>query len=167
MLCFERRLPSDTPADLEMAFTFEQRERSRLRFPLPDGREAAFLIERGAPLVEGERLGTAEGLVLAIQAKPELLMEVRTSDPLTLVRAAYHLGNRHVRLEIGAHWLRLPPDYVLRDMLMRLGVEVFEVTAPYQPESGAYGGGHHHSHSHHEGDEFHSKPRLHHFGGSQ
>lgn len=162
MLLFEQRLPPDTPAKLEMAFIFEERERSQLRFTLPDGREAAFRIERGAPLSEGDRLGTAEGLVLAVRAKPEPLMEVRTRDPHTLARAAYHLGNRHVRLEVGEYWLRLPPDYVLRDMLARLGVEVLDVTVPYQPEAGAYGGGHHHSH--HGEDEFHSKPRLHHFG---
>jgi urease accessory protein len=165
MLLFDQRLPPDIPAELEMAFTSEERERSRLRFMLPDGREAAFLIERGVPLVEGERLGTIGGLVLAVQAKPELLMEVRTQDSHTLARAAYHLGNRHVRLQIGENWLRLPPDYVLRDMLVRLGVEVFDITAPYQPEAGAYGGGHHHSH--HDKGEFHYESRLHHFGESK
>lgn len=161
ILLFERRLSPKTPATLEMAFTFEQRERSRLRFVLPNGREAAFHIERGSPLVEGDRLGTAEGLVLAIQAEPESLMEVRTEDPLMLTQAAYHLGNRHVRLQVGRYWLRLPPDEVLRDMLVRLGVEVFDITAPYQPEAGAYGGGHHHSHR--DEGEFHYESRLHHF----
>lgn len=61
----------ETSADLEVAFTFEERERSRWHFLLADGREAAFLIEWGTPLLEGDRLGTAEGLVLAVRAKPE------------------------------------------------------------------------------------------------
>ncbi len=163
MLHFDKRLPTDTAAKLEVAFTFEERERGRLRFTLPDGREAAFMVERGTPLLEGERLGTTEGEVIIIRAKPEPLMEVRTEDPKTLARAAYHLGNRHVRLEVGENWLRLPPDYVLRDMLVRLGLDVSDVIAPYEPESGAYGGGHHHSH--HGDEEFNSEPRLHHFGG--
>ncbi len=166
MLYFDRRLPATSDATLEMAFTFEERERGRLRFVLPDGRDAAFIVERGSPLVDGECLSTADNEVLMVKAKPEPLMEVQTEDSRVLARAAYHLGNRHVRLEVGYNWLRLPPDHVLRDMLLNLGVSVHDVTVPYQPEMGAYGGGHHHSHHHGDDDDetFNSEPRLHQFG---
>ncbi|CAB1275063.1 urease accessory protein UreE [Candidatus Nitrosacidococcus tergens] len=161
MLLFDRRLSSETPATLEMAFTFEERERSQLRFHLSDGQEAAFQIERGTTLTVGDKLGTAEGLVLEIQAKPEELMEVQAQDSLDLIRSAYHLGNRHVRLQIDKERLRLPFDYVLEEMLVQIGVKVTKVIAPYQPESGAYGGGHHHSHR--DQGEFHYEAKLHHF----
>ncbi|CAH9017670.1 urease accessory protein UreE [Candidatus Nitrosacidococcus sp. I8] len=161
MLLFDQHLSSETPATLEIAFTFEERERSQLRFHLPDGQEAAFRIERGTTLTVGDKLGTTDGLVLEIQAKPEDLMEVQAQHPLDLIRAAYHLGNRHVRLQIGEGWLRLPSDYVLEEMLIHIGVSVTKVIAPYQPEAGAYGGGHHHSHR--DQGEFHYEAKLHHF----
>lgn len=74
------------------------------------------------------------------------------------MRAAYHLGNRHVPLQIGEGWLRLEQDYVLRDMLLGLGMQVSEVEAPFEPEAGAYGGGHRH---HHDDDGLQAlHPRL-------
>jgi urease accessory protein len=60
--------------------------------------------------------------------------------------AAYHLGNRHVPLQVGDHWLRLEQDYVLKEMLLGLGMSVGEKFAPFEPEAGAYGGGHRHGH---------------------
>jgi len=74
------------------------------------------------------------------------VLEVRAPDALTLLRAAYHLGNRHIPLEVRVEWLRLEPDPVLADMLQRLGCQVDAVERPFQPEAGAYGGGHRHGH---------------------
>lgn len=71
---------------------------------------------------------------------------VRARDVLTLTRAAYHLGNRHTPVEVGADYLKLEYDPVLADMLKRVGALVEQVSAPFQPESGAYGGGHKHGH---------------------
>jgi urease accessory protein len=87
-------------------------------------------------------------------------MEVRCALTREFTRAAYHLGNRHVALQIGDYWLRLPEDYVLRQMLVQLGANVTNIEAPFDPEPGAYGGGHHH-----HGDErghrgiIHNSPR--------
>ena len=65
---------------------------------------------------------------------------------LTLTRAAYHLGNRHTPVEVGADYLKLEADPVLEDMLRRLGAQVEHASQPFQPETGAYGGGHKHGH---------------------
>ena len=109
--------------------------------------------------------GTAhalDGRVVRVCARPEALLHVTCANAFELTRAAYHLGNRHVALQLGDGWLRLPDDYVLKAMLEQLGATVELIEAPYQPEQGAYGGGHHHSHA---GDaEFSYAPRLHQFG---
>lgn len=89
-------------------------------------------------------------------------MHVTCASPRELNRAAYHLGNRHVTLQVGEGWLRLLDDYVLRAMLDQLGATVQSIEAPFQPEHGAYGGGHHHSH--HGEAEFNYAPKLHQFG---
>nr|WP_250566099.1 urease accessory protein UreE [Adonisia turfae] len=111
-------------------------------------------LPRGTTLRHGDCLGGSNhSQVLKIVAKPEPVMTVRASTnaqppstnaqaSLRLLQAAYHLGNRHVALELGADYLRLAPDPVLAAMLHQLGVTVTEETVPFQPESGAYG--HHH-----------------------
>lgn len=103
-------------------------------------------LPRGTVLHHGNCLGNDQhNQILQIIAKPEQVLTVRTSvedSPALLLRAAYHLGNRHVTLEVGDNYLRLTPDPVLKSMLHQLGVTITEETAPFQPESGAYG--HHH-----------------------
>ena len=87
-------------------------------------------------------------------------MKVTTTTSKSLTRAAYHLGNRHVPLEIGDGWLKLETDSVLKAMLLGLDVQVEELQAPFEPESGAYagGGGHHH---HHDDDHSHTHSHEH------
>ena len=99
---------------------------------------------------------------MRVVARPEKLLHVTCVSAFELTRAAYHLGNRHVALQIGDGWLRLLDDYVLKAMLEQLGARVSEIEAGFQPEHGAYGGGHHHSHHGEEG--FNYAPKLHHFG---
>jgi urease accessory protein len=82
-------------------------------------------------------------VVVRIVAKPETVITVTSQTPVDLLRASYHLGNRHVPLEVAPHYLRLSPDPVLQAMLEQLGVELKEEVLPFQPESGAYG--HHHA----------------------
>jgi urease accessory protein len=75
------------------------------------------------------------------------VMRVTADTPVRLMRAAYHLGNRHVPLQIGEGWLRLEQDHVLMEMLLGLGgIRVENENAPFEPEAGAYGGGHRHHH---------------------
>lgn len=137
--------------DDSVALTFDYRQKSRFRAQLASGREAAFFMERGSVLRGGDLVEADDGSIIRVQAADQQVMMVTSILPRELVRAAYHLGNRHVPLEVGPDWLKFESDYVLRDMLVGLGVAVTEQQAPFEPESGAYGGGHHHHH--HEAHE--------------
>ena len=130
-----------------LTLTFDQRARSRLRTMLDDGREAAVVLERGAQLLPGETLLAESGEIIQIQAALETLSIVRSEDPHLLARACYHLGNRHVALQIDPDGLRYQHDHVLDEMVRLLGLEVEVHSAPFEPESGAYGA-HAHIHGH-------------------
>lgn len=158
MLIFTQRLQANAqqlnpdPAtaaqpDLSLALTAEERARSRHRFDHPDGTVLFFQLPRGTVLGQGDLLQTEDGTTtLQIQAKPEPVITVRIDDELELLQAAYHLGNRHIALEVGydeiGRYLRLQPDSVLEEMLHHRGLSVTAETLPFQPEAGAYG--HHH-----------------------
>lgn len=136
---------------------FEQRERSRFRAELIGGEEIGVDLPNGSLLRHGDRLLLEDGRVIAIEAAAETLMEVRARNAAQLTRIAYHVGNRHVPLQVGAGWLRLLPDHVLKAMIERLGGSVQELEAGFQPESGAYG----HSHVHHAHDDQGHGGRIH------
>ena len=136
----------------ELVLPFDLRIRSRLRTRLASGEEAVLRTERGAILRGGECLRAEDGRVVRISAAAEKVMHVACADQHELTRAAYHLGNRHVPVEIGDGYLRIAADHVLGDMLLGLGAKVEELEAPFEPESGAYGGGHgHHDEGAHGG----------------
>lgn len=120
------------------------RQKSRLRVVLTSGKEAALFLERGHILRGGDSLSTEEGYVVQVVAADEPVYQVTANSLRDLTCAAYHLGNRHVPLQIGDGWLRLEQDYVLKDMLIGLGMHIEELHAPFEPEAGAYGGGHRH-----------------------
>jgi urease accessory protein len=128
----------DTAATLVVTLTFDQRRKSRQRLHLDDGSEAALVLPRGTVLAEGDRLQADDGVVIAVRAALESLSAVRTDDPLLLLRGAYHLGNRHVPLQVAAGELRYQHDHVLDDLARALGLTVEMVTAPFSPEGGAY-----------------------------
>lgn len=135
------------PASDTLTLPYELRCKSRLRVSLDSGAEAALNLERGSILRGGELLQSENGdLVVKVVAADEAVYDVTAADTLSLTRAAYHLGNRHVPLQITDGWLRLEQDAVLRDMLLGLGATVKEASAPFEPEAGAYGGGHRHDH---------------------
>jgi urease accessory protein len=136
----------------ELVLPFDLRIRSRLRTRLASGEEAVLRTERGAILRGGECLQSDDGRVVRIVAAPEKVMHVTCADQFELTRAAYHLGNRHVPVQIGNGFLRIAADHVLSGMLLGLGAKVEELEAPFEPESGAYGGGHgHHDENEHGG----------------
>ena len=126
----------------ELVLPYDLRIRSRLRTRLASGEEAVLRTERGAVLRGGECLRSEDGRVVRVSAAPEKVMHVTCADRFELTRAAYHLGNRHVPVEIGDDFLRIASDHVLGDMLLGLGAKLQEMEAPFEPESGAYGGGH-------------------------
>jgi len=140
-----------TPPSGTVTLTLEQRAKSRLRVVLDDGREAGIFLERGEALKDGDRLVSEDGLEVRVVAASERVSTIVATDPLLLARACYHLGNRHVALQIELGRLRYLHDHVLDDMVRGLGLEVRVEEAPFEPEPGAYGGstsphghGHHH-----------------------
>jgi urease accessory protein len=137
------------PANSEQAvqdilvLSAEERQRSRFRGQTESGVMVLLNLPRGLVLGEGDLLtNEAEDWWVRVQAKAEKVLKVEAQTNLDLMRAAYHLGNRHVPLEVGPQALKLSPDSVLQDMLAHLGLTVTEVQEPFHPETGAYG--HHH-----------------------
>jgi urease accessory protein len=127
---------------LTLSLTAEERTRTRHRFDVPEGQTLFFRLPRGMVIQDGDFLEAESGELIQILAKPEPVLTVLADNSLTLVRVAYHLGNRHVPIEITPDYLHLKPDSVLAEMLIYLGVEIKEEIKPFQPEAGAYG--HHH-----------------------
>lgn len=141
------RLSEDAPVRATLTLPFELRQKSRLRARLDSGEEVGLFLPRGTVLRHGDRLRATSGLVIEVHAAPETVSTARADDPLLLARAAYHLGNRHVALQLGSGWLRYPHDHVLDGMVRELGLDVICERLPFEPEAGVYGGGHH-GHAH-------------------
>ena len=127
-----------------LSLPFEKRQKSRLLCELEDGREAGLMLPRGTILRGGNGLKSEEGIIVELRAAMEKTSYVTSSSSLLLQRAAYHLGNRHVPLEVTEKGLRYLHDHVLDEMVKQLGLKVVTQWAPFEPESGAYAGGHHH-----------------------
>ncbi|OGA31821.1 MAG: hypothetical protein A3G80_03745 [Betaproteobacteria bacterium RIFCSPLOWO2_12_FULL_62_13b] len=128
-------------ADVELVLPFEQRQKSRLRARLENGEEVAIVLPRGTVMRNGDLLRTDDGRTVRVVAKPERVLQVECASAKELARASYHLGNRHVPLQIGDGWLRIADDHVLRQMIEGLGATVTVLIAPFEPEAGAYGVG--------------------------
>lgn len=149
MIRLTERLPPGEAAAASLTLPFETRQRSRFRARLDDGREVGVMLPRGGePLRGGDRLCGEDGVVVRVAAAMERVSTAFHRDPRGVARAAYHLGNRHVRLEVGDTWVRYLHDHVLDEMVAGLGLRVFPEQAPFEPEAGAYAGGHDHGHGH-------------------
>ena len=157
MIKFERKVEDGTP-NTTVTLPRDQREKSRLKVTLDDGREAGLFFEKGTNFQDGDLIISDDAKILVkIKAADETVSSVMCDDPLQLARACYHLGNRHIPLQINKGILRYQHDHVLDEMVRGLGLEVKTEKAPFEPESGAYSGGGHHHHSHdHDHDEHHS-----------
>jgi urease accessory protein len=132
-----------------LILTCDERARTRFRATLSDGTSAMVMLPRGSVVRPGSRLVAEGGELVAVVAASEQVYRVSaradSPDPIfDLLRAAYHLGNRHVPVELGPDHLKLERDPVLRDLLLRLNMTVASVFEPFDPEPGAYGGGHRH-----------------------
>lgn len=166
MLLIEHRAPDDAAADARLVLPFELRCKSRLRTRLEDGEEVGLFLERGGVLRAGDKLRGNDGRVVEVAAAPEAVMEARSGDPALIAKAAYHLGNRHVPVQVGVDadsgFLRFGRDHVLGEMVRGLGLSITEIEAPFEPESGAYGGHGGHAHPHgHSADGEGRGPRIH------
>lgn len=139
---------SDTVPFAGLTLPFEKRQICRQRVVLDNGDEASLIIDRGTVLRDGDLLATEDGEVIQVHAANETVSTVYTEDCQELARAAYHLGNRHVSLEVQPGRLRYLHDHVLDHMVDELGLMVVVEEAPFEPESGAYSHGHEHGHGH-------------------
>lgn len=139
MIRLTQRLTQAAPITATATLDVDTRIKSRVRIQLDDGRDAGLFLERGQLLRGGELLGDESGSeVVQIIAAAEQVSTAHCHDPLLLARACYHLGNRHVPLQIEGDWLRYQHDYVLDDMLRGFGLIVTVEQAPFEPEAGAY-----------------------------
>ena len=135
--------------------------RQKSRFDATDsaGRALAVFLPRGSVARGGDVLVAEDGSLIVVQAAPQPVLVVRHctehGSPFDLLRAAYHLGNRHVQLELQPERLLLERDHVLADMLRHMHLLVSDDTLPFEPETGAYAGGGHshpdHGHGHDDG----------------
>lgn len=132
------RLDQPRAADARLELPFELRSRSRFRARLVGGEAVGVILARGQILRGGDLLLAADGRVIEVTAAAETVSTLRSADARLLARAAYHLGNRHVALQIGADWLRYSHDHVLDAMVLGFGLKVTIEQAPFEPESGAY-----------------------------
>lgn len=149
MLSFTQTVHSVQPKDGTLTLTYDQRTKSRQKVTLDNGREAGLFLIRGLILQQGDLLQAETGEVVEVLAAKESVSSVYVDDPLTIARTCYHLGNRHVPLQITAGFIRYQHDHVLDDMLRGLGLAVVVEKAAFEPEAGAYGR-HSHAHSNHE-----------------
>lgn len=153
MIHLTKKITGPVAPDTSVTLPLHLRIKSRLRVTLDDGRDAGLFLERGTTLKNGELLA-GDGITVLVRAAHETLSIVRSDDPLLLARACYHLGNRHMSIQILPGELRYSHDHVLDDMLRGLGLQVTVEQAPFEPEPGAYGGSadshehHHHTHDH-------------------
>jgi urease accessory protein len=131
---------------------WDVRQKSRFDATDSQGRHLGVFLPRGSVVRGGDVLLAEDGSLVRVLAAPQPVLEVRAcaehGSPFDLVRAAYHLGNRHVPLALAPTHLTLEPDHVLADMLRQMHLTVTETWAPFEPEGGAYAaGGHGHSHA--------------------
>ena len=118
-----------------LSLAFERRQRSRQRAKLDSGEEVGVMLPRGEVLRGGDLVTASDGRVFEVVSRPEEVLHIEAKD---LARIAYHLGNRHVPVQVGEGYLRIAEDHVLEDLLRRLGASVRHIEAPFEPEGGAY-----------------------------
>lgn len=146
----------ETPADT-VVLEFDDRHRRRLAMTATRGLEFLLDLPEVVALRGGDALVLEDGRLIEVVAAAEPLLEIRSRDTIHLVRIAWHLGNRHLPMQIMPKGLRIRRDHVIEEMVRSLGGRVIEIEAPFDPEGGAYAdGGHRHDHDHH-GHEHHGR----------
>jgi urease accessory protein len=151
---------------------FGARQMSRFQAKLTSGEEVGLALPRGEILRGGDLVTASDGRVIEVVSQPEKLFHIESGKPVDLARIAYHLGTRHVPVEVGDGYLRIAEDPVLEKMVEGLGAKLARVTAPFEPEAGAYGEagheqgaaktpGHHHD-DHGHGPHGHDHDHDHH-----
>jgi urease accessory protein len=151
---------------------WDTRQKSRFDTDDSQGRRLGVFLPRGTAVRGGDVLVAEDGSLIKVIARPQAVMRITAcadhGSPFDLVRAAYHLGNRHVQIELTPEHLQIEPDHVLAEMLQKMHLDVTELLAPFEPEGGAYashaghGHGHAHEHAHAHGHEHHDHAKRDH-----
>ena len=145
---------------------WDTRQKSRFDTDDSQGRQIGVFLPRGTAVRGGDVLVAEDGSLIKVIAQPQAVMRITPcaehGSPFDLVRAAYHLGNRHVQIELTPEHLQIEPDHVLAEMLTKMHLDVAEMLAPFEPEGGAYTShathaGHDHGHGHAHGHDDHAK----------
>ena len=143
----------------QLKLPFDRRQKSRQRARLASGEEVAIELPRGEVMRGGDWVISTDGRAIEVVAEAERVLHVVCESPQSLARAAYHLGNRHVPVQVGPGWLRIADDHVLARMLEVLGATISVMEEPFEPEAGAYGAhAHHHDHESTHGGRIHEFP---------
>ena len=159
--------PSLVHRAAKLTLDWDLRQKSRFDADDSQGRHIGVFLPRGTVLRGGDVLVAADGSMLAVIASPQAVLRITAcpehGSPFDLTRAAYHLGNRHVPIELRPDHLKIEPDHVLAEMLRKMHLVVHEVREAFEPEAGAYGDhgitahghGHGHAHGHDTPDHTH------------
>jgi urease accessory protein len=143
----------------QLKLPFDSRQKTRLRTRLESGEEVALMLPRGEILRGGDLAVASDGRVVEVVAENEKVLHITCKSAQDLTRTAFHLGNRHVPVQVGDGFLRIAADHVLEEMVRGLGAVIETMQAPFEPEAGAYGGGHRHN-----DDEQGHGGRIHQYG---
>ena len=150
---------------------WDTRQKSRFDTDDSQGRQLGVFLPRGTAVRGGDVLVAEDGSLIKVIAQPQSVMRITPcaehGSPFDLVRAAYHLGNRHVQIELTPQYLQIEPDHVLGEMLKKMHLDVDELLAPFEPEGGAYSAhaGHDHGHAHDHEEHAHDHGHAGHVHG--
>jgi urease accessory protein len=144
--------PEAAAADT-VTLAYLDRHRRRIRLVADSGETFLLDLERAYHLAHGDGLELDSGAYVRVRAASEPVLEIETEDRAGLLRIAWHLGNRHLPLQIADERLRIRADHVIAEMVTGLGGRLTRLDAPFDPETGAYAGAlhHHHDDDHHHG----------------
>ncbi len=158
--------PSLVQRAAQLVLDWDVRQKSRFDATASDERHVGVFLPRGTVVRGGDVLLTQDGSLLRVVAAPQPVLRITAcpdhpaqDQAFDLMRAAYHLGNRHVPIELKPDHLKIEPDHVLADLLRAMHLTVVETREPFEPEGGAYGAqgaGHHHGHHHDHGHDHHA-----------
>jgi urease accessory protein len=143
-----------------VSLDWDVRQKSRFETTDSLGRTLGVFLSRGTVIRGGDVLVAEDGSLIQVNAAPQEVLRITTctvhGSPFDLTRAAYHLGNRHVPIELKPDHLKIEPDHVLAEMLRAMHMTVHTVQEAFEPEGGAYSSdGHHHGHDHAHHDHGH------------
>ncbi len=132
--------------DDRVLIDFDRRHRRRVVLPTEAGEDILLDLPQAVRLRDGDALQADDGRIVRVVARPEPVLDIHAHGPAELVRIAWHLGNRHLPVQLLGERIRIRADHVIADMVRGLGGHVEAADAPFDPEGGAYAGGHGHDH---------------------